>query len=109
MTDGEIAVPASLEIEGLSVRYPGTKEPSLGGIDVRLAGGEQVGVAGRTGAGKSTLALAAAGFIPRVVRARLGGRVAIAGVDAATAGADALLGGWGSSSRRRPTSSRPPS
>ena len=52
-----------------------------------VAAGERVGVAGRTGAGKSTLALAAAGFIPRVVRAKLDGRVAIDGVDAATAAA----------------------
>ena len=38
-----------------------------------MAPGERVGVTGRTGAGKSTLALAAGGFIPRVVRARLTG------------------------------------
>ena len=57
-----------------------------------MAAGEQVGVAGRTGAGKSTLALAAAGFIPRVVRARLDGRIEIGGVATAGAAADALLG-----------------
>ena len=47
---------------------------------------------GRTGAGKSTLALAAAGFIPRVVRARLDGRIEIGGVPTAGAAADTLLG-----------------
>ncbi len=45
--------------------------------------GEMVGVGGRNGAGKSTLALAAAAFIPRVVRARVGGVVRIAGEDVA--------------------------
>jgi energy-coupling factor transport system ATP-binding protein len=49
-------------------------------------------VAGRTGAGKSTLALAAAGFIPRVVRARLEGHVAIEGIDTAAAAPGELLG-----------------
>ena len=61
---------APLRIEGLGVRYPARREPSLSGVDLTVAAGSQVGVAGRTGAGKSTLALAAAGFIPRVVRAK---------------------------------------
>jgi len=84
--------PGPLLIEGLAVRYPGRREPSVEGIDVAVAAGERVGVAGRTGAGKSTLALAAAGFIPRVVRAKLEGRVVIEGQDAATATGGALLG-----------------
>jgi energy-coupling factor transporter ATP-binding protein EcfA2 len=83
---------APLAIERLSVRYPGRREPSLDGVDLDVRGGERVGVAGRTGAGKSTLALAAAGFIPRVVRASLGGRVTIDGIDTAAAAPDALLG-----------------
>ncbi len=81
-----------LLIDGLAVRYPGKKVPSLEGISLDVAAGERVGVAGRTGAGKSTLALAAAGFIPRVVRARLDGRIEIGGVRTAGAAADALLG-----------------
>ncbi len=83
---------APLQIEGLAVRYPARREPSLSDVDLTVAAGSQVGVAGRTGAGKSTLALAAAGFIPRVVRAKLDGRVAIEGIDAATASGGALLG-----------------
>ncbi len=49
-------------------------------------------MAGRTGAGKSTLTLAAAGFIPRVVRAKVDGRVVIEGTDTATAAPSSLLG-----------------
>ncbi len=49
-------------------------------------------MAGRTGAGKSTLTLAAAGFIPRVVRATMGGTVLIGDADTKTAPADRLLG-----------------
>ena len=70
--------------------------------------GERVGVAGRTGAGKSTLALAAAGFIPRVVardRRRVGDdrrRRRAHGRRGASSSA-----GSGSSSRHRPTSCPP--
>src|SRR5688572_3806528 len=92
--DGGRASPTGtpLLIAGLGVRYPGRRQHSLEGIDLQIARGERVGVDGRTGAGKSTLALAAAGFIPRVVRARLDGRVVIEGADAAAASPGALLG-----------------
>ncbi len=72
------ATPA-LALDALVVRYHGRRTPALDRIDLAVAPGEMVGVAGRNGAGKSTLALAAAAFIPRVVRAQLGGSVAIAG------------------------------
>jgi len=86
------AVDGPLRIQDLAVRYPGRREPSIADVSLDLAPGERVGIAGRTGAGKSTLALAAAGFIPRVVRARLDGAVVIEGQDAATAAGGALLG-----------------
>ncbi len=98
MTADATEVPAAttderpLRIDGLTVRYPGRREPSVTDVSVDVAAGERVGIAGRTGAGKSTLALAAAGFIPRVVRARLEGQVVVDGVDAAAAPAGALLG-----------------
>lgn len=88
----EAAGAAPLDITDLGIRYPGRREPALHRVSVSVAAGEQVGIAGRTGAGKSTLALAAAGFIPRVVRAKVDGRVVIDGQDAATAAGGALLG-----------------
>ncbi len=88
----EAAPTTPLLIEGLGVRYPGRREHSLEGIDLPIGRGERVAVAGRTGAGKSTLALAAAGFIPRVVRAKLDGRVVIEGIETATAAPGSLLG-----------------
>ncbi len=82
----------ALELEDLEVRYHGRSTSALAGIDLAVAAGEMVGVAGRNGAGKSTLALAAAAFIPRVVRARLGGRVVIDGRPVAETSVRDLLG-----------------
>ena len=75
---------AGLVVERLGVRYPGRREPALREIDLTVGAGEFVGVEGRTGAGKSTLALISAGFVPRVVRARVEGSVTVAGVSAVT-------------------------
>ena len=86
------AAPTPLSIDRLAIRYPGRTEAALREVTVAVRAGERVGVTGRTGAGKSTLALAAAGFIPRVVRARFSGRVAIDGVDTSTAPSADLLG-----------------
>ena len=76
---------AGLVVDRLDVEYPGRREPALREIELRVDAGEVVGVEGRTGAGKSTLALACAGFIPRVVKARLQGSVQVCGL--ATLGA----------------------
>jgi len=51
-----------LRIQGLGVRYPGRKGPVLSGLDLEVQAGERVGVIGRTGAGKSTIGLAAMGY-----------------------------------------------
>jgi energy-coupling factor transporter ATP-binding protein EcfA2 len=84
---GTEAAPARLTVGDLSVRYAGRREPALSDISLEVPAGGFVGVHGRTGAGKSTLALAAAGFIPRVVRAHLEGTVAVDGIAVATAAA----------------------
>jgi energy-coupling factor transporter ATP-binding protein EcfA2 len=89
---GGAAPEPALILEALEVRYHGRRTPALAGIDLGVAPGEMVGVAGRNGAGKSTLALAAAAFIPRVVKARIGGRVAIAGRPVAGTPVRDLLG-----------------
>lgn len=82
---------ARVALDGVSIRYPGRSDAALE-LSLSVEAGELVGVAGRTGAGKSTLALTAGGFVPRVVRARVGGRVQIGGVDALRSNGSDLAG-----------------
>jgi energy-coupling factor transport system ATP-binding protein len=92
VTTGPATLVAALVVSELRVQYPGRAEAALDGVRFDVRAGEVIGLAGRTGAGKSTLALAAAGFIPRVIRARISGRVDLDGLSAPTASA-AELGG----------------
>jgi energy-coupling factor transport system ATP-binding protein len=78
-------------LDGVTVTYPGRRDPALD-VSLAVAAGELVAVAGRTGAGKSTLALTAGGFVPRVVRARVSGSVRIDGVDPVAAGGADMAG-----------------
>lgn len=82
---------ARVALDGVSVRYPGRSDAALE-LSLTVEAGELVGVAGRTGAGKSTLALTAGGFVPRVVRARVGGTVQVGGVDALRSNGSDLAG-----------------
>jgi energy-coupling factor transport system ATP-binding protein len=84
--------PGGIAIDSVSIHYPGRREPALDDVSVQVRPGELRAIVGRTGAGKSTLALASAGFIPRVVRARVVGTLAVAGVDLATATGADLIG-----------------
>ena len=84
--------PTRLAFDQVEVRYPGRREPSLDGLSFTVAAGQRLGVAGRTGAGKSTLALVAAGFVPRVVRATFAGRLVLDGVAQDSAAGPSLAG-----------------
>jgi energy-coupling factor transport system ATP-binding protein len=93
MTEPETAsTSAALRLAGVGVRYPGRRELSLAGVDLEVSPGELVGVTGRTGAGKSTLALVSSGFLPRVVRATVTGEAAVGGLDATSMDPGTLLG-----------------
>ncbi|MGN7155472.1 ABC transporter ATP-binding protein [Dietzia cercidiphylli] len=72
--------PGALELSGVGHSY-GEGAPALTEVDLTLAPGEVVAVVGSTGAGKSTLALVAAGsVVPTRGSARMGG-VSLADVD----------------------------
>jgi energy-coupling factor transporter ATP-binding protein EcfA2 len=62
-------------MEKMTFTYPGGDRPALDGVTLTLRRGEVVLVAGRAGAGTSTLLLVAAGFAPRVTGGTLTGRV----------------------------------
>jgi energy-coupling factor transporter ATP-binding protein EcfA2 len=93
MNDGPNPGPSlGILLREVVVRYPGRREPALDAVSLSVEPGEIIGVAGRTGAGKSTLALVAAGFIPRVVRGSVGGEATVDGIAATTTDARALAG-----------------
>lgn len=68
-----------LQVEDLTVRYPGAAEPAVDGVGLRLGAGETLGLAGESGCGKTTLAMSALRLLPR--GAEVGGRVLLEGRD----------------------------
>jgi ABC-type multidrug transport system fused ATPase/permease subunit len=51
----QITVPAALEVDGVSVRYPANDTPTMTGIDFSLPRGGLLAIIGPSGVGKSTL------------------------------------------------------
>ena len=73
-----------IQLAIVSYRYPGTPRPVLVNMDLAIAAGEVVGVAGANESGKSTLCLVASGLAPGVVGGRLEGSVSIDGATTAS-------------------------
>jgi len=70
---------STLEVSGLSVRYPRAALPVLRGAGLILGSGEVVGLTGPSGAGKTTFLHAVAGLIPWLTPASVMGEIAIDG------------------------------
>ncbi|MEU4984180.1 ABC transporter ATP-binding protein [Streptomyces sp. NPDC021969] len=70
-----------LEVRDLKVTYPGGAA-AVRGVDLTLAAGEKLGIAGESGCGKSTLALALLRLLPQ--GARVGGEILLDGEDVLT-------------------------
>ncbi|MGH2788797.1 MAG: ABC transporter ATP-binding protein [Actinomycetota bacterium] len=68
-----------LSINGLRVLYEirGVAAPAVDGVDLVVGRGDSVGLAGESGCGKTTIALAAIGLLPR--NARVEGSIIFAG------------------------------
>ena len=62
-------------------RYPATSIPALDGVSLAISDGEVVGLAGPTGAGKTTLCLALTGLVPHSTGGTLSGSVMLGGRD----------------------------
>jgi energy-coupling factor transport system ATP-binding protein len=65
----------NLRIDGVSFTYPGSSDPVLRSIDLKIPAGEFVLLTGPSGCGKSTLALTLAGLIPSRISGHLQGSV----------------------------------
>ncbi len=65
--------------EGVTFTYPGAPAPVLAGVELELAAGSFVLVAGPTGAGKSTLVRAVNGLVPHFSGGTMSGRVSVHG------------------------------
>ncbi|MBI2000194.1 MAG: ATP-binding cassette domain-containing protein [candidate division NC10 bacterium] len=70
-----------IRLEGVSFRYRSAPEPALSEVTCHIRPGELVGLLGRSGSGRSTLASTLNGTIPHLVRGELRGRISIAGQD----------------------------
>ena len=81
-----------VRIRALSYRYPTGSVAALSDVDLDVAPGELVVLAGRSGSGKSSLLRACCGLIPHYHGGEVAGRVEIAGLDAREHG-PAELGG----------------
>lgn len=74
MSDTSLTTPLALSMRVRSISYDG--RVALHDIALDIACGEIVGIAGHVGAGKSTLALAAAGLLGRSLPAAIDGTIA---------------------------------
>ena len=71
-----------IQIEALSVKYPGRKHPVLNEVSLQVRKGETLLVLGPSGSGKSSLALTLNGLIPHSMGQILTGSVRVEGLDA---------------------------
>ena len=73
-----------LKIENLSYRYQSREQNTLKNINLTLADGEMLLLAGRSGCGKSTLIKAISGLLGSEERGELQGKIFLAGDDVTT-------------------------
>jgi energy-coupling factor transporter ATP-binding protein EcfA2 len=81
-----------VEMGGFSYRYPGAGRDALAAVDLEIATGELVVLAGRSGSGKSTLLRALCGLVPHYHGGDVAGALLVCGLDVREHG-PAELGG----------------
>lgn len=79
------------ELRDVAFRYRDTTHAALDGISLTIDDGEVVGLAGPTGAGKTTLCMALVGLVPHATGGVLEGSVCLGGRESATSTLGELL------------------
>jgi energy-coupling factor transport system ATP-binding protein len=72
-----------IEVENLTFRYIGRREPTLRQVSFTCPAGELLLVMGPSGCGKSTLGLCLTGAIPHSISGEMSGRVRVGGMETA--------------------------
>ena len=80
-----------VELRDAVFRYPETTTPALDGVTLSIEDGEVVGLAGPTGAGKTTLCLTLVGLAPHATGGDLQGVVSLGGRDSSASTLGELL------------------
>jgi len=70
-----------VSIKNVKYTYPGSDSPVLDGVNLEIESGKFTVIMGRTGAGKTTLALLCNGIIPQLMEGTIKGSVISAGLD----------------------------
>ena len=81
---------SALRADRLTYSYPGARAPALRDVDLDIAPGEFVVLAGASGSGKSTLLRAACGLAPHFHGGEFAGRLEVGGLDTREHGPAAL-------------------
>lgn len=71
----------AIVVRDFTYTYPASRRPAVCEINLELAGGQFLGIAGANLAGKSTLCYALSGFIPDFYNGTVAGEVRVAGHD----------------------------
>ncbi|MED3623475.1 ATP-binding cassette domain-containing protein [Neobacillus thermocopriae] len=71
----------AIVVENLTFQYPDTETPVLKNIHFTLKEGEVLGIIGRTGSGKTTLAMCLNRLVPTVIQGNLEGTISVFGQD----------------------------
>jgi energy-coupling factor transporter ATP-binding protein EcfA2 len=74
----------SIKLNNFSWKYKDAKDWTLKDINLEVKSGEIIGIMGRSGAGKTTLALTLNGLVPQTIAGEIKGTVEVTGMDTQT-------------------------